>query len=134
MILEFINLLGRVSLLPFPTVCLVRGGAVAGGCMLAFAHDYIYVGGKGKFSTKEAELQMFFPPGMLAIVKKKHMNPQVARDMILYSKEYQAEEALKLHLIDGIWKEEEALEKTHEKASDLSDFGQNKDNMRRIKS
>jgi enoyl-CoA hydratase/carnithine racemase len=52
MILEFINLLGRISLLPFPTFCLVRGGAVAGGCMLSFAHDYIYVGGKGKFSTK----------------------------------------------------------------------------------
>ena len=49
--LEFIALLGRISVLPFPTVCLVRGGAVAGGCMLSFAHDFIYVGGKAMFST-----------------------------------------------------------------------------------
>ena len=34
---------------------------------------------------------MFFPPGMMAVVKKKHMYPHVARDMILFSKEYQAE-------------------------------------------
>ncbi len=43
--------MGRFSVLPVPTYCLVRGGAVAGGCMLAFAHDYIYVGGKALFST-----------------------------------------------------------------------------------
>lgn len=50
--LEFIGLLGRISILPFPTICLVKGGAVAGGCMFVFAHDLVYVAGKGKFSTK----------------------------------------------------------------------------------
>lgn len=50
-IIEFIALIGRISTLPFPTFCLVRGGAVAGGCMLAFSHDYVYVGGKAMFST-----------------------------------------------------------------------------------
>ena len=40
---------------------------------------------------------------------------------------------MQLHLIDGIWKEGEALELMHEKAEGMSDFGQNKDNMRRIK-
>lgn len=50
-VMEFIALLGRISTLPFPTFALVRGGAVAGGCMLAFAHDYVYVGGKAMFST-----------------------------------------------------------------------------------
>lgn len=50
-ILEFIRLIGRITVLPFPTISLVRGGAVAGGCMFAFAHDYVYVGGKAMFST-----------------------------------------------------------------------------------
>jgi len=50
-VLEFNALIGRISVLPFPTLCLVRGGAVAGGCMLSFAHDFVYVGGKGMFST-----------------------------------------------------------------------------------
>lgn len=50
-IIEFIALLGRIATLPFPTFSLVRGGAVAGGCMLACSHDYVYVGGKAMFST-----------------------------------------------------------------------------------
>jgi enoyl-CoA hydratase/carnithine racemase len=49
--MEVIALFGRITVLPFPTICLVRGGAVAGGCMLAFAHDYVYVAGKALFST-----------------------------------------------------------------------------------
>lgn len=51
-ILEFVGLLGRISVFPVPTLSLVRGGATAGGCMLAFAHDYVHVAGKAKFSTK----------------------------------------------------------------------------------
>ena len=53
-VMEFIGLLGRVATLPFPTFSLVRGGAVAGGCMFAFSHDYVYAAGKAIFSTNEA--------------------------------------------------------------------------------
>jgi enoyl-CoA hydratase/carnithine racemase len=49
---------------------------------------------------------MFFPPGMLSVVMKKHNDHRIARDMIIFAKEYQAEEALKLQMIDGIWSEE----------------------------
>ena len=38
-VLEFIRLLGRIAVLPFPTIALVKGAAIAGGCMLSFAHD-----------------------------------------------------------------------------------------------
>jgi len=48
---EFIAVLGRITGFPMPTISLVRGGAVAGGCMLAFAHDYLYVGGNALFQT-----------------------------------------------------------------------------------
>lgn len=50
-IMEFNAMMGRIATLPFPTFSLVRGGAVAGGCMFAFSHDYVYVGGKAMFST-----------------------------------------------------------------------------------
>jgi len=42
-VLEFIHLIGRMSLLPVPTFVIVKGGAVAGGCMFSFAHDFVYV-------------------------------------------------------------------------------------------
>ena len=48
--MEVIGLLGKVSVLPFPTIALVQGGAVAGGCMFSFAHDFIYVADKAIFA------------------------------------------------------------------------------------
>lgn len=92
--LEFIALFGRISVLPFPTFCLVKGGAVAGGCMMAFSFDYVYVAGKALFSTNEAQLQMHFPPGMMAVIKKRHPFPSGLRDMVVFSRQFSAEEAL----------------------------------------
>lgn len=39
-VLEFIRLLGRLLRYPVPTIALVNGHAVAGGCMFMFAHDW----------------------------------------------------------------------------------------------
>lgn len=39
-VLEFIRLLGRFLRLSIPSIALVNGHAVAGGCMLMFAHDW----------------------------------------------------------------------------------------------
>lgn len=49
---EFVNLVGRIAVLPLPTFCLVRGAAAAGGCIFAFAHDFVYAAGKATFSAK----------------------------------------------------------------------------------
>jgi enoyl-CoA hydratase/carnithine racemase len=88
--MEAIALFGRVTVLPFPTICLVRGGAVAGGCMLAFAHDYVYVAGKALFSTNESQNQMLFPPGMMSVIKKRHAYASTIRDMIILSQQFSA--------------------------------------------
>ena len=44
--------MGRITALSVPTIAMVSGAAVAGGCMFAFAHDYIYTTEKSKFSVK----------------------------------------------------------------------------------
>lgn len=88
MTLEAIALFGRISLLPFPTFCMVRGAAVAAGCMTAFSHDYVYAVGKAMFSTNEAQNQLHFPPGMLAVIKKRQAFPGAVRDMIIFSKQF----------------------------------------------
>lgn len=91
---SFIALLGRIAVLPFPTFAIVKGGAVAGGCMFAFVHDYVYVAGKAMFSCNEAQNQIHFPPGMIASIRKRHAHPSALRDMVLFSKQFSAEEAL----------------------------------------
>ena len=130
---EFIALLGRITGFPMPTICLVRGGAVAGGAMLAFAHDYIYVAGKGMFQFNESQTQMYLPPGMMSIIRKRHANPAILRNMVILAEKYSAEEGVEHKFVDGIWKEEEALELVHEKAESMADFGFNKENMKKIK-
>lgn len=49
-ILEFIAMFGRLAVINVPTIAVVKGAAIAGGCMLSFAHDYIYVIGKATFA------------------------------------------------------------------------------------
>lgn len=56
--------------------------------MLAFAHDYVHVGGKAMFSTNEAQNQLHFPPGMFEVIKKRHAFPSALRDMIVFSKQF----------------------------------------------
>ncbi len=85
--------------------------------MFAFAHDYVYVAGKALFSTNESQNQLHFPPGMMAVIRKRHAFPDVLREMVIFSKQFSAEEALAGRLIDGIWKEEEALDKVGRKAA-----------------
>ena len=46
---ELSQLLGRITGLSLPTICLVRGAAVAGGCIFALAFDEVYVAGKALF-------------------------------------------------------------------------------------
>ena len=45
---------------------------------------------------------MHLPPGMLAVIKKKHNGYKSLRDMCLFGKKYSAEQALQLGMIDGI--------------------------------
>ena len=49
--MEFIALFGRIVALSVPTLTLVKGAAIAGGCMFSFAHDFIYVAEKAIFAA-----------------------------------------------------------------------------------
>lgn len=87
-ILEFIALFGRVAVLNIPTICVVKGAAIAGGCMFSFAHDMIYVIDRGVFACNEIDIGLPLPPGMNAIIKRKHPNHSTFRDMTLFGKKF----------------------------------------------
>jgi enoyl-CoA hydratase/carnithine racemase len=79
-----------MSVVPYPTIALVKGAAFAGGCMFSFAHDYIYVAGDGVFCANEADLGLHLPPGMMEILRKKHNSYNSLRDMTLLAKKFVA--------------------------------------------
>lgn len=94
-VLEFIRLLGRLLAFPVPTIALVNGYAVAGGCMFAFAHDYrIMRNDFGYLELSESKLGMPLPPGMMATVKTKTGYSNEFRDLVLLSRRFSPTELL----------------------------------------
>lgn len=79
---------GRLAVLNIPTIAVVKGAAIAGGCMFSFAHDLIYVVEKGAFACNEVDIGLPLPPGMNGIIKRKHSNPISFRDMTLFGKKF----------------------------------------------
>lgn len=41
---------GRLAIMNVPTIVAVKGAAIAGGCMLSFAHDFVYAIDKATFA------------------------------------------------------------------------------------
>ena len=53
--------------------------------------------------------------------------------MVILSRKYNEKEAMESGLIDGVWSEEEAVKRVHERAEAIAEFGRNKENMKKIK-
>lgn len=65
-------LLKRMLTFPIPTVAAVNGHAVAGGCMLALAHDYRFMrADRGFMFLSEIDIKLPFSPGMNAVIRCK---------------------------------------------------------------
>jgi enoyl-CoA hydratase/carnithine racemase len=79
---------GRVTMLNIPTIAVVKGACIAGGCMLTFSHDLIYVVDKAVFACNEVDIGLPLPPGMNAVIKRKHTNSITFRDMTLFGKKF----------------------------------------------
>ena len=129
-IIEFIGLLGRIMSLSIPSIAVVKGAAVAGGCMFCFAHDFIYVKDKAMFACNEVDLGIPLPPGMMETIKRKHTGYKTMRDMTLFGKKYTEKEALKEGMVDEIVND---LSVVVEKAKELAPFGCNRVNFRKLK-
>jgi enoyl-CoA hydratase/carnithine racemase len=86
-----------------PTVALVNGHAIAGGCVLALCCDYqVAVNDpKTRIGLNELALGAVFPPRVLGIVRQRIPN-QHANRVLLGAELYSPEEAFRLGLIDDI--------------------------------
>jgi len=96
MIREFGQLFTRLRTLPMPTIALVQGAALGGGCELAIACDLVIAAESAKFGQPEIKLGVF-PPIAAALFPQLIGHQQTAR--LLFSGEtINAHEAVRLGL------------------------------------
>jgi cyclohexa-1,5-dienecarbonyl-CoA hydratase len=96
MIREFGQLFTRLRALPMPTIALVQGAALGGGCELAIACDLVLAAESAKFGQPEIKLGVF-PPIAAALFPQLIGHQQTAR--LLFSGEtINASEAVRLGL------------------------------------
>ena len=96
MIREFGQLFTRLRTLPMPTIAMVQGAALGGGCELAIACDLVIAAESAKFGQPEIKLGVF-PPIAAALFPQLIGHQQTSR--LLFSGEtISAAEAVRLGL------------------------------------
>src|SRR5579859_6052872 len=105
MIREFGQLFTRLRVLPMPTIAVVQGAALGGGCELAVACDQVLAAESAKFGQPEIKLGVF-PPIAAALFPQLIGYQQAAR--LLFSGEtISAGEAAQLGLVTTVVADDE---------------------------
>ena len=95
---------------PMPLVALINGHAFAGGLMTAMMHDYrIMNPHRGYLCLNEVEFGAALRPPMASIFRDKLPRPDTFRTLLLEAKRFNALEALKEGVIDGLGDREETI-------------------------
>ena len=99
--------------LPFPTISLVNGQALGGGCEMALSTDFRVLSEKGNIGLPEIKLGIY--PGFGGTVRLPRLiGLDNAIEIIAQGKSLKAADALKMHLVDSVVADE-VLEKAGQK-------------------
>ena len=103
-----------------PTIALVDGAALGGGCELVAACDIVVATERARFGQPEIKLGVF--PPVAAILLPKVIGEKRARELILTGDLIEAAEALKLGLVNYIVHPEQVTQKCLEILSKLREL------------
>ena len=112
--LEFLRLLEKaiaaLYLYPGPTVALVNGHAIAGGCVLTLACDHRVAAAnpKIKIGLNEVALGMRFPPRLLAMCKQR-IPAQFHTAVLLGAALFDPASALRMGVVDEVAEDARAV-------------------------
>jgi cyclohexa-1,5-dienecarbonyl-CoA hydratase len=101
------RLLGQISK---PTIAVVDGPALGGGCELVAGCDIVIASDRAKFGQPEIKLGVF--PPVAAILLSRIVGEKKAREMILLGEMIDANEALRLGLVNYVAPSNDLEQKT----------------------
>lgn len=95
---------------PGPTVAVVNGHAIAGGCLVAMCCDHRVCAAepKLKIGLNEVALGLQFPPAVLALARRR-LAPQAFDEAILGARLYGPQDALRVGYVDEVASDAEAV-------------------------
>jgi enoyl-CoA hydratase/carnithine racemase len=118
---QFDRLLGRILTAPVVTVAALNGHTIAGGALLALAHDYrVMRVDRGYMSLPSVDIGIPFTPGMSALISAKIPQP-AAHDLVVSCRRIGAEEAVALGVISSVANEGSVLPQAIGLAASLKD-------------
>ncbi len=117
---DAIAVMGRLALLPLPTVAALNGHCFAAGALLAMACDYrVMREDRGWICFPEVDVSVPIPPLAMALLRSK-LPPGTLRDVVLSGRRYAAAEALAAGLADEAVPADALLARASERANALA--------------
>jgi cyclohexa-1,5-dienecarbonyl-CoA hydratase len=112
MLESFHNIFRTLELMAKPTVAVVGGAALGGGCELVAACDFCIAAESARFGQPEIKLGVF--PPVAAVLLPRIIGEKRARELILTGELIDAEEAARIGLITAVVPATELERKTEE--------------------
>jgi len=105
-----------IASLPIPVIAAVNGFALGGGCELALACDFIYASERARFGQPEVNLGIL--PGFGGTQRlARRVNAGVARELIYTGAIIDAQEALRIGLVNRVFPSESLLDEARKTAA-----------------
>lgn len=118
-----INLFRKIELMEKPVIAMVNGYALGGGCELAMACDIRIASEKAKFGQPEVGLGI--TPGFSGTQRLPRLvGVAKAKELIFTANNIDAQEALKIGLVNKLVSMDDLLDKTMEMANKIASNGQ----------
>lgn len=102
---------------PKPTIAAVNGAAIAGGTGLALLCDFTLAVPEAKFGY--TEVRIGFVPAIVSTFLLRQVGEKIARDLLLTGRIFDAEEALRIGLLNEIVPPERLMDRARERAAQL---------------
>ncbi len=102
---RFVGLFKLIGELPKPTICAVRGHALAGALGIALACDLIVASEQASFGTPEINVGAF--PFMIMALIYRNVPRKRANELLLLGERWSAQEALAAGIVNRVVAEEE---------------------------
>ena len=115
---RFMRLLETIYLFPKPVIAALNGHAVAGGAGIASVCDLAVMSESAKLGYTEARIG--FVAALVGVFLVRQVGEKQARDLLLSARLIEANEALKMGLVNEICPADKVLERSLELATQLA--------------